>query len=114
MKRRALVADPRVVKPLQPLAQLLGNTRLANAALSTQQHRLPFAAQGLFPAAVQQCHFRLAPDEAAAACYVGRLKAGGTNIARHLPDARRLGNALQLMVAAIDIAESTTRERASA
>jgi hypothetical protein len=44
MEWRTLVADPGVVDPLQALAQLLGDTRLANAGLAAQQHGLPFAA----------------------------------------------------------------------
>ena len=84
-----------MVDSLQALAQLLGDTRLADAALAAQQHGLAFAAERLFPAAIEQRHLLLAADEPAEAGNVCRLKAGGGNLARHLPDTRRVGNALE-------------------
>src|SRR5215831_8587584 len=109
MMRRAEVAQPEMRLGGQPLQERAGQSRLADAGLTDQQHDPAFALLGLPPAAAQQLEFLLAPDQRGEGDLVLRLEpAFDRALGQHLPSAERLVKAFERYAAKLAIIEVAT------
>ena len=83
-----------------------GQSRLAIAGLTDQQHHPAFALLGLAPAAAQQLELLLAPDQRCQPDFVLRLKpAFDRALGQHLPSTKRLVKAFERHAAKLAIVE---------
>ncbi len=90
----------------QPLADRLGEARLADAGLAADQDDLALALLGLLPQAEQQAKLVLASDQGGQAAAVQRLEAAlGAADREHAPGLDRLIEALEPVLAEIGVGE---------
>src|SRR2546423_1287946 len=108
---RALIAQDSKPQWIQPLAERQGETRLADAGFTGEQHDLTFAVFGPLEAFQQKSDFVFATDERRNLMPVKSFEAAfGLTFADDAPSMNRRGEALQVLRAEIGKLEESTQQ----